>query len=176
MEITLIRHTSVNVPKGTCYGASDVPVADTFEQEAAVTKAGLEKFGPFDIVYSSPLTRARKLATYCGYEAHMTDDRLKEMSMGDWEMKRFDEIKDKRLQEWYDDYMHAAPTNGESFPVFYARVASFLDELRRKPYNNVAIFAHGGVLMCAGIYGGLFTKDECFDHLAGYGEIQTMTL
>ena len=28
MDVILIRHTSVNVPKGTCYGWSDVPVAD----------------------------------------------------------------------------------------------------------------------------------------------------
>ena len=34
MDIVLIRHTSVGVPKGTCYGWSDVPVADTFETEA----------------------------------------------------------------------------------------------------------------------------------------------
>lgn len=38
----MIRHTSVGVPKGTCYGWSDVPVADTFEQEAAVTKENLK--------------------------------------------------------------------------------------------------------------------------------------
>ena len=34
MDIVLIRHTSVGVEKGTCYGWSDVPVADTFETEA----------------------------------------------------------------------------------------------------------------------------------------------
>ena len=37
----MIRHTSVGVPKGTCYGWSDVPVADTFEAEAAETKRNL---------------------------------------------------------------------------------------------------------------------------------------
>ena len=38
MEVYMIRHTSVGVPKGTCYGWTDVPIADTFEQEAAETK------------------------------------------------------------------------------------------------------------------------------------------
>ena len=57
MDIVLIRHTSVGVPKGTCYGWSDVPVAETFEQEAAVTKSNLGD-GAFDAVFSSPLTRA----------------------------------------------------------------------------------------------------------------------
>ena len=99
MELILIRHTSVDVPKGTCYGWSNVPVADTFEEEAAITKKNLLDYGIFDAVFSSPLTRAKKLATYCGYQSPMLDDRLKEMNMGDWEMQRYDEIKDNRLQE-----------------------------------------------------------------------------
>ena len=96
MEIVLVRHTSVGVPKGTCYGWSDVPVAATFETEAAETKRRLGT-EPFDAVYSSPLTRARKLAAYCGWPSPVVDDRLKEMNMGDWEMKLFDEIEDENL-------------------------------------------------------------------------------
>lgn len=42
MNIYLIRHTSVDVPKGLCYGQSDVPLRPTFEAEAAVTKAKIE--------------------------------------------------------------------------------------------------------------------------------------
>ena len=175
MDIILVRHTSVGVPKGTCYGWSDVPVAETFETEAAETK---KKLGnePFDIVYSSPLTRAKKLATYCGWPNPIVDERLKEMNMGDWEMKLFDEIDDENLQKWYDDYMHLAATGGESFPELYHRVASFLDELKNKPFCRVAIFAHGGVLICAGIYGGLFPKEECFKHLIPYGGIEQITI
>lgn len=175
MDIVLVRHTSVGVPKGTCYGWSDVPVAETFESEAAMTKINLGD-EPFDAVYSSPLTRARKLAEYCGWPEPIVDDRLKEMNMGDWEMKLFDEIEDENLQRWYDDYMHLAATNGESFPVLYARVASFLDELKTKPYRRVAIFAHGGVLICAGIYGGLFTEKDCFSHLVPFGGMETINI
>ena len=35
MNIYLIRHTSVDVPKGLCYGQSDVPLRPTFEAEVA---------------------------------------------------------------------------------------------------------------------------------------------
>lgn len=175
MEIVLVRHTSVGVPKGTCYGWSDVPVAATFETEAAETKRRLGT-EPFDAVYSSPLTRARKLAAYCGWPSPVVDDRLKEMNMGDWEMKLFDEIEDENLQRWYDDYMHLAATGGESFPDLFARVSSFLDELKTKPYRRVAVFAHGGVLICAGIYGGLFPKEDCFKHLVPYGGTEQITI
>ncbi|HRN16000.1 MAG TPA: alpha-ribazole phosphatase [Xylanibacter oryzae] len=177
MEIVLIRHTKVGVPKGTCYGWSDVPLADTFLEEAAETKANLEKIKMnFDKVYSSPLSRAEKLAEYCGYPDAERDDRLKEMNMGDWEMQKYDEIQDEALQLWFNDYMHLAATNGESFPIMYARVAAFLDELKKKSYKKVAIFAHGGVLICAGVYGGLFPAEDCFSHLTTYGGIETITI
>lgn len=175
MRVFLVRHTSVNVPRGMCYGRSDVPVNDTFPQEAAATKERLAGLS-FDAVYSSPLTRARLLADFCGYPAPIIDKRLQEIDMGDWEMRMFDEIQDENLRRWYDDFLKVAPTNGESFPELYARVASFLDELKTRPYSSVAIFAHGGVLMCAGVYGGLFTADECVSHLAPYGGVQEITI
>ena len=36
MEITLIRHTRVAIPPGIVYGATDVNVASTFEEEAQI--------------------------------------------------------------------------------------------------------------------------------------------
>ena len=168
MKIVLIRHTSVAVAPGTCYGQTDVETADTFEEEAAVTKSRIDGI-TFDQVYTSPLTRASKLAAYCGYPDAIRDDRLMEMNMGEWEMRRYDEIDDPALQAWFEDFLHLPAMGGESFPILYQRVASFLDELREKPYECVAVFAHGGVLICAGIYGGLFTADEAFDHQTGYG-------
>ena len=177
MQIYTIRHTSVAVPRGTCYGWTDVPVADTFEQEAAVTRRHLDGIH-FDQVYSSPLTRARLLAAACGYPSPILDDRLKEMNMGDWENRLYDDIEreDPSIRRWYDDYMNLSATGGESYRDVYRRVASFLDELRRQPYERVAIFAHGGVLICAGVYAGLFPETDCFRHLTPYGGIQRFTL
>ena len=97
-----IRHTSVAVPRGVCYGQSDVPLAGGFPDEAVIVKRNLEKYS-FDAVYSSPLSRCLKLAAYCGYDTPILDSRLMEMNFGDWEMKRYDEITDSRLQLWYDD-------------------------------------------------------------------------
>lgn len=175
MKVTLIRHTSVNVPQGTCYGQTDVPVADTFEIEAAETKRNLGSEA-FDVVYSSPLTRARLLASYCGYPSPVVDNRLKEMYMGDWEMRRFDDINDENLQKYYDDFIHTPTTNGESFELFYARVSSFFDELKDTNYHSVAIFAHGGVLICAGIYARLYTEENCFKHNPPYGGILRISI
>ena len=145
MEVILIRQTSVDVPPGVCYGQTDVPLKRTFEQEAAVTQENLKAFLPFDHVYTSPLTRCVRLATYCGYPDAERDKRIMEINFGSWEMEPFDRNDDPRLQEWYADYLNVAATGGESFAMQYRRVSDFLDELKGKPYQRVAIFAHGGV-------------------------------
>ena len=93
-------------------------------------------------------------------------------------MRLYDDIakEDPHILDWYNDYMHLEATGGESFPILYERVSDFLNELKNKPYNNVAIFAHGGVLICAGIYGKLFKKENAFENLVDYGGIQTIEI
>lgn len=171
MEVILIRHTSVDVPPGVCYGQTDVALNPTFEQEAAVTAENLKKYMPFDHVYTSPLTRCVRLATYCGYPDAERDARIMEINFGEWEMKSFDQIHDPRLQQWFADYMNVPATGGESFAMQYRRVSNFLDELKTKPYQRVAIFAHGGVLLCAQIYAGVIKADEAFNALTPFGGI-----
>ncbi|MCR4766278.1 MAG: alpha-ribazole phosphatase [Bacteroidaceae bacterium] len=171
MKVTLIRHTSVGVPPGTCYGQTDVPLNETFAEEAAKVKTHLQTYEPFEKVYCSPLSRASKLATYCGYPDAQRDKRLLELNMGDWEMQRFDEIADPYINEWYNDYMRLPTPNGESFTMQLERVSNFLDELRQKSYQEVAIFAHGGVLICAQIYAGIITIDDGFKYQTPYGGI-----
>ena len=175
MKVYLIRHTSVNVIPGTCYGQSDVPLNASFPEEAEQTRKQLEGL-VFDHVYTSPLSRAVKLATYCGYPDATRDDRLMEINFGDWEMQRFDEITDPLINEWYENYYYVRPRNGESFQDQYERVAAFLDELKAGKDNQVAIFAHGGVLLCAQLYAGIYTKEEAWDHLPPYGGIVSIEI
>ena len=171
MEVYLIRHTSVDVAPGVCYGQTDVPLRPTFEAEAAVCNEQLQSFAPFDAVFTSPLSRCVRLATFCGYPDAIRDRRIMEINFGAWEMKAFDEIQDSRLQEWYADALHVAATDGESFATQYERVSHFLDELKQQPWQRVALFAHGGVLISAQIYAGLITPEEAFSALTPYGGI-----
>ncbi|WP_373835828.1 histidine phosphatase family protein, partial [Bacteroides heparinolyticus] len=86
MEIILIRHTSVDVPPGVCYGQTDVPLKATFKEEASVTAENLKEYFPFEHVYTSPLTRCVRLASFCGYPDAEHDNRLMEINFGSWEM------------------------------------------------------------------------------------------
>ena len=176
MEVILIRHTTPDVPVGTCYGQTDVPLKDTFEEEAAVTKAELEACGPIDHAYTSPLSRCTRLAAFCGYADAERDTRILEIDFGEWEMMPFDDITDPRLQEWFADHINTPVTGGESFMMQYHRVSSFLDGLRQKQWHRVAVFAHGGVLVAAQVYAGLVTPQEAFSALPPFGGLVRITL
>ena len=175
MEIWLVRHTSVDVPAGTCYGRSDVPLRDTFDDEAAAVRRSLAGVD-FDETWCSPLSRCTRLAAACGYGDARRDARLLELDFGTWEMRPFDAIDDPQLQRWFDDWLHVRPTGGESFAEQIVRVGGFLEELRRRPLQRVLLFAHGGVQLCAGIHAGLFPAEEAFSHQLPYGSILKINL
>lgn len=78
MKIVLIRHTSVDVAQGVCYGHTDVALAPTFAEEARAVADKLRGY-KFDRVYTSPLSRCVKLAEACGYPDAIRDRRLKEI-------------------------------------------------------------------------------------------------
>jgi hypothetical protein len=122
MEIVLIRHTKVGVPKGTCYGWSDVPLADTFLEEATETKANLEKIKiNFDKVYSSPLSRAEKLAEYCGYPDAERDDRGTDIILYiDDDCKEF--LEESRIQGLLNKYCRFLPV-----PVAFGKKKEWKD-------------------------------------------------
>lgn len=172
MRLVFIRHTSVAVERGVCYGQSDVPVAGTFETEAETIKKRLETYR-FDRIYSSPLSRCMKLAAYCGYHNPETDSRLLEMNFGEWEMKRFDEISDPRLRLWYDDYLNVRATGGESAMEQRARLESFISDLCSicDSDETIAIFCHGGIMIHAMAIIGRIDYAEAFRHLPDYGAI-----
>ena len=169
MKVYLVRHTSVDVAPGTCYGQTDVPLCASFQEEAEACKKALQDKGMrFSRVYTSPLSRCTRLAAYCGFPEAERDERLKEMNMGEWEMQRFEEITDPRIQEWYDDYLRVRTTGGESFMDVLARVSDFFDHLDRTS-GPALVFAHGGVLVAAQVYAGKVKLEDAMKALPPYG-------
>lgn len=165
----------MDVPKGVCYGCSDVPVAPSFRHEAEQVA---QKLGgiTFDKVYSSPLSRATLLAQYCGFDHPVIESRISEVDYGRWELRPFAQIPPDEIQPWYDNWRYVRPPMGESFHDQYLRVSEFIDELKQQPYRTVAAFCHGGVLICAAIYAGLFAFDGEFTRRFDYGDILTISL
>lgn len=170
MKLIFIRHTSVAVENGICYGQSDVPLADSFEIEAEKIKKRLSTCS-IDEVYTSPLSRCRRLAEYCGFSNAIPDKRLMEMNFGEWEMKRYDEIADPRLQLWYDDYMNVAATGGESAMMQRDRFREFLGSLQYDYDRTIAVFTHGGILIHALVLLKGMSYEEAFALNPAYGSV-----
>jgi len=144
MEIYLIRHTTPLVDKGTCYGQADLDVTDTFEQEAACVKQHIPPH--VKRVYSSPLKRCKYLAQYLFPQHHIHfDERIMEISCGEWELQPWDAIDRQHLDAWMSDFVNVCIPGGESYVHLYNRVVQFFDEISAN-LEPTAIVAHGGVL------------------------------
>ena len=172
MDIYFIRHTKVAVPAGTCYGRTDVPLLDSFEEEAEAVRRQLEGL-TFEAVYSSPLTRARRLAAYCGYPDATVDARVCEMDFGLWEMQPFDRLyaEDARFAVWCDNYLTASTPEGEGVADVTGRLSSFINEKIRMHTGPIAVFCHGGILALARILLGGISPEESFKNIPPYGSV-----
>jgi len=169
MEVYVIRHTQVAVDKNTCYGHSDVLLADTFLQEVAQFREQLPT--DFDAVYCSNLQRCKDLATALKFENVLFDSSLMEMNFGDWENKKWNDIDQDKLNDWMVDFVNVKTPNGENLTDLFQRVQLFFNELRKKEHKKVLIITHAGVIRCLWAYLLDIPLKNIFKIPVGYNEI-----
>ncbi|NCT94564.1 MAG: alpha-ribazole phosphatase [Chitinophagaceae bacterium] len=144
MAIYLIRHTTPDIPKGICYGQTDLDVVHSFEQEVALTKAHLPE--AVTHVFSSPLQRCHKLArALYPQQSIVLKDELKELHCGSWEMQEWNAIPKAEIQPWMDDFVHVRVPGGESYVDLHTRVVRCFENIASLEGSSV-IVAHGGPL------------------------------
>lgn len=172
MDITLIRHTSVNVKKGICYGHSDVGLSKSFNSELKEIKQKIVSV-KYDLVFSSPLSRCQKLANNLFPNQNIIlDDRLKELNFGNWEGKHWDEIQEtKEAKLFFDDYINTKCPEGESYKEFMERVSRFYNEIKSKGNENIAIICHGGTIRAFISIIEEISPQQAFERKVGYGEV-----
>lgn len=168
MEIYLIRHTTPAIEKGICYGHADIGVGSTFTEEANNIKQHIPP--EINTVYSSPLSRCRRLATYLfPQHAIQYDERLIEMNFGDWEMQQWGIIDQELLQIWMKDYVNVSPPGGENYRQLYDRSVSFYKDLVAENKRAVVI-AHAGVIRSILAYIKDIALTDSFSHFTiAYG-------
>lgn len=155
MDIYLIRHTEVAVDRTVSYGQSDVELATNYPEQRDRILAQLPTDKPAHL-FSSPLNRCRLLANDLATNAEVDlqsvqfDDRIKELSFGDWEMTPWADIPRSSLDPWMDDFVNVGPPNGETFQELFERVGAFWQEklvpLAVQNTGPVYIITHGGVI------------------------------
>ncbi|NJL77228.1 MAG: hypothetical protein HC892_21625 [Saprospiraceae bacterium] len=118
--------------KDTCYGQSDVPLADTFFQEVAQFREQL--LTDFDAVYCSNSQRCKDLATALKFENVLFDSSLMEMNFGNWENKKWNDIDQDKLNHWMADFVNVKTPNGENLRELFQRVQFFFNQLRKNKH------------------------------------------
>lgn len=147
MELFLIRHTSVDIEPGTCYGQADVSLSKTFDEERQIVKqklAGIEK----PVMFASPLSRTKALAEFLMPGRVYCEKRLMELNFGKWELQNWDEITDAHKDTFLNDFVNHKPPGGESFRNMSERVMEFFNAIFLQDYEYVFVVTHGGTIRC----------------------------
>ncbi len=146
MEIFVVRHTAVTAGRDTCYGQYNVPLSDTFKEEAAAIKKKLAY--NFDAIFCSPLDRCVALGQELGYKNIQQNSLLKEYHFGTWENKKWADLPAAELDPWMLDFVNMPAPNGENLLQLNARVEQCLNELLEKDYQKVLLLTHAGPMRC----------------------------
>lgn len=172
MKIYLIRHTQPDIEKGICYGSSDLDVAATFPEEAAAVKAVLPAITKETKILSSPLQRCHKLAQFIA-ENHpiKIEQRLTEISFGDWEMKPWRNNSKETLIKWKENFVHTPSPNGEAFQSVYDRATELYKEVLEMEADQVFLVNHSGVIRAFLCHLQGIPLPNAFDEQFGFGVV-----
>jgi broad specificity phosphatase PhoE len=170
MKLILVRHgqTDLNRQKRLTGRSEESLNKDGLSQVQDIIPE-LEKVN-FDMIFSSPLLRARQTAEIIANYFKMNviiDDRIVERDFGLLSGKTWDEakeysknkdLKEDDMQQRYD----YRPYEGESIEDVKKRYSNFIQEMKNKHYNKtILVVAHGGILRLShNLFGKGLTKIE----------------
>lgn len=146
MDIYLIRHTRTNVPETICCGVSDVELAASYPEELESIKRKMEGLWQSPVVFSSPLKRCSRLAGDLSNGQVSTDERIKELDFGNWELQPWSALSGSAFERWTADFVSARCPGGESFEDLSRRSNSFFRELTAQQCEEAIVITHAGVI------------------------------
>ncbi len=137
-------------------GLTDVSLSEQGKNQAMLTWHKAFSSIKFNTVYSSSLKRCLNTARLvCPKQEIITDHRLNEINMGDWDGKTFTEIKKTKFEEFEKrgkQMYQFRPAKGESFKDVSDRVLPFFNDLETQQNklnnndNKVLVVTHAGVI------------------------------
>ena len=166
MIVYFIRHTTPDIEKGICYGQANIDVSDDFKNEFDFLFKKIQ-FINSDTVISSPLLRCTQLAGKIN-KKFTTNQLLKELDFGDWELKPWNSIPTSEIDPWMSDFVHTPVPNGESYLDLYLRSISFYESIKK---NNTIVVTHAGVIRSVLTHITKTNLENSFDFKIPYGTI-----
>ena len=146
----ITRHGRTDWNKVRKYqGATDIPLNEEGIEQANELASKCKNMH-FDVCYCSPLVRARKTAEIIldGRDVRIiADDRLREMSFGEYEGTCFSEDRSLPMPILFDHPEKYVPgAGGESFKEVLDRTRSFLEEcIYPVKEKDILIVGHGAL-------------------------------
>jgi len=149
MNIYLTRHGQTKYNKlELMQGLTDEPLDEVGLGQAEEVKEKLSGIR-FDAVYASPLCRAVKTASVISglpEEDIIKDERIIEVDFGKYELKPYKKLGFHMTIYWLLPEIIPAPKTVEPIKSMVKRSKSFVDDLKKKDYENVLIVCHGGII------------------------------
>ncbi|TYS70467.1 histidine phosphatase family protein [Sutcliffiella horikoshii] len=153
VDLYLIRHWITDWNRDKRYlGHTDQNILMDRLDELDLLKTEFENLS-FDSIYSSDLLRCQNTLKYLSLcRSPILDPRLREMNFGDWEGKKYEELKGEPCyQRWLDNWELHSPPSGESGQMFQRRVDAFVSDMLdrvslSREESNILIMSHGGVI------------------------------
>lgn len=163
--IYLFRHGITEGNKRRLYyGSSDIPlIEEGIEAIKTRREAGIyPDLSGFEVITTDLKRTEQTLFEMYGREVpHLIDPRMREFSFGDFEMKGYEQLKDREdYQAWItgDNWRNVCP-NGESGEIMLERSLVAMEDYIGK---DCIIVCHGGVI--AGLMLTWFPGDETAEH------------
>lgn len=161
MEIYIVRHGETVWNKSRLLqGSRDIELSKE-GREAAIARGEQLKDVDFDMIYSSPLSRAYETACIIRGERNteiIRDDRLREVNFGINEGKSSIELQKDKSNPFYkffdDPGNYEAPEGGESLKDVCVRTKEFMEQViepQKDKLERVLIAGHGAMnkgIMC----------------------------
>lgn len=132
-------------------GTTDVPL---LEKGMVNMHNACEKVSePWHAIISSPLMRCHAFAKIQSQRLSIpltVDERLREMSFGDWEGKLIEQVWREQYEEihaWMKDPALSSPPNGEVLSEVFARINECYHELLQAHRGKrILLVTHGGII------------------------------
>ena len=132
-------------------GSTDVPLTD--EGFDSMKNSCARANCNWDMIVSSPLFRCRRFAKHLSLELNIPweiEDRLKEMSFGDWDGKSIDAIwkeYEDEIKTWSKNPTVYTPPNAEPIQALNDRTNACRLELQKRYIGkHLLLVTHGGVI------------------------------
>lgn len=161
-----LRHPTPDVPPGTCYGQTDLDIAEIGHEQI---ERAMETTPQIKRILASPALRCRKLAETLAARDQVKitfDPRLWEMHMGEFEGMLWNAIDRTVSEKWFEDPFNNRTPGGESFKDVQERVLLALEAADLE----TAVVCHAGVIRATQMAWEGKTFREVFDSAPAYAE------